>query len=175
MPEFHEVIHTRGQQTIGVWGTFASGLTVGALTLAQHTMDVAAIFTIAGERDTAQDDLDDARTAVKNNFEQLADVVIRFSRAVEGQIEPTSDLHGELADCRAIEPNAPENAVARGRRVIKVVARVNAERAAATPPLLALTIKHAVAGQPDITLAQLQTLVTNMPGLEQGPHWRSTL
>ncbi len=167
MPEYHEVVHTRGQQTIGVWGTFEATLKVGKLTLAQHTADVAAIFTVAGERDAAQDDLDLARATVRNKTTELADLTIRYPRACEGQIEPDSDLHGEIEHCHAIEPNTPENAVARGRRVIGVVTRYNAEQAAETPPGAPLTIKHAVAGEDDVTLADLQALVNAMPGLEQ--------
>lgn len=167
MPELHEVVHTRGQQTIGVWGTYAAGLKVGKLTLAQHTTNVTGIFTLAGERDSAQDDLDAARLAVKNQVAKLADLTIRFPRAIEGQIEPDSDLHAEIEACRAIEPNTPENAVARGRRVIILLTRENAERADATPAEDPLTIKNAIAGQPDVGIAVVQTLVTTMPNLEQ--------
>ncbi len=167
MPEYHEVVHTRGQQTIGVWGTFDEDLKVGKLTLAQHTTDVAAIFTAAGQRDAAQDDLDLARAAVRNKTAELADLTIRFPRAAEGQLEPDSDLHGEIENCRAIEPNTPENAVARGRRVIGVVTRYNAGQAALAPPGDPLTIKNAVPGGDDVELADLQALVNAMPGLEQ--------
>ena len=167
MPEYHEVVHTRGQQTIGVWGTFDDTLKVGQLTLAQHTTDVAAIFTAAGQRDSAEDDLDDARTAVHNQTAKLADLTIRFPRATEGQIEPDSDLHKEIEDCRAIEPNTPENAVARGRRVIGVLTRYNAEQAALPTPGDPLTIKSAVPGGDDMKLADLQAMVNAMPGLEQ--------
>lgn len=167
MPEFHEVVHTRGQQTIGVWGTFASGLKVGQLTLAQHTTDVAAIFTAASQRDSAEAALDDARLAVSNLRLSLADLTIRFPRAIEGQIEPGSDLHKNIEECRNIEPNTPENAVARGRRAVILLTAYNAERAAATPPDPEFTIKNAVPGEPDMKLSDLQGMVDDMPDLEQ--------
>lgn len=167
MPEYHEVVHTRGQQTIGVWGAFASTYKVGKLTLAQHTTDVAGIFTAASQRDTAEAALGAARTAVSNQLLTLADLTIRFPRAIEGQLEPDSDLHQNIEDCRTIEPNTPENAVARGRKVIILLTAFNAERAAATPPDPEFSIKNAVANAPDMKLADLQTLVDDMPDLEQ--------
>ncbi len=167
MPEQHEVVHTRGQQTIGVWGAFEASLKVGQLTLAQHTTEVAAIFTAASERDSAEADLDVARTAVSHQRTTLADLTIRFPRAIEGQLEPDSDLHKNIDECHAIEPNTPENAVARGRRAIILLTAFNAERAAATPPDLEFSIKNAVPGGPVMKLANVQTLVDDMPDLEQ--------
>lgn len=66
MPEFHEEVHTRNQQTGAVWNTHAPGFKVGKLTLTQHLANGAALFTAANVRDLAQDALDDAR-AVRDN------------------------------------------------------------------------------------------------------------
>jgi len=51
MAEFWQAVHIRGQQTIGVWGTFSASFQVGSVTLALHTADVALILTQVNERD----------------------------------------------------------------------------------------------------------------------------
>ena len=101
MPEFHEDAHSRGQQTIGVWGTFAPGFNVDTLTLALHTAEVNAIPAAAAARDTQQDVVDDARTARNNNFDFLSDLGVRAPRAIEGQLPAGDNLHGEIDDVRA--------------------------------------------------------------------------
>ena len=160
MPEFHDDIHSRGQQTIGVWGTFAPAFTVGPLTLALHTTDVAAILTAATARDTQQDAVDDARAVRDANFIFLSDLGVRAPRAIEGQIAVDDDLHREIADVRAIESTGQDSAQARIRRVISLWTRTNTKRAAAVPPLPALLVGTT-------TVAQLQTALDNHPGLMQ--------
>ena len=160
MPEFHEDAHNRGQQTIGVWGTFAPGFNVDTLTLALHTADVNAIPAAAAARDTQQDVVDDARTARNNNFDFLSDLGVRAPRAIEGQLPAGDNLHGEIDDVRALEATSQDNAQARVRRVLGVWTRYNARRAAAVPPLGALLVGTT-------TVAQLQTALDNHPGLMQ--------
>jgi len=160
MPEFHETVHSRGQQTIAVWSTFSPAFMVDVLTLAQHTADVNAMPAAAAARDTQQDVVDDARTARDNNFNLLADLGVRVPRAIEGQLPADDDLHGEIDDVRAVESTSQDNAQARIRRVLSLWTRYNAKRAAAVPPLPALLVGAA-------TVAQLQTALNNHPGLMQ--------
>jgi hypothetical protein len=160
MPEYHEEVHTRGQQTLGVWITFNAGFTVGPLTIALHTADVNAIPTAAAARDTQQDAVDDAREARDNNYELLKDLGVRVPRAIEGQLPAGDDLLGELDDVRAIEATSQDNAQARVRRVLSLWTRVNAKRAAAVPPLGPLLVGTT-------TVAQLQTILDNHSGLMQ--------
>ncbi len=160
MPESHDVIFNRGQQTLAVWNTFASTFTVGTLTLAQHQTDVAAIHAAANERDLAQDAVDDARSARDTAFAIISNLCVRVPRAIEGQIEPNSPFHDEIADCRAIDPDTQDKALARARRVINLWARYNTARTAMTPPLPVLTVGvYVVAG--------LQTAITQHPPIMQ--------
>ena len=160
MPEHHEVVHTRGQQTGAVWNTFNAAFTVGALTRALHAADVADVFTKANLRDLAQDAVDDARATRVAGYGVIADLNIRIPRAVEGQIEAASPFHGEISDCRDIVTRSDDSALARGRRVINLLTRVNVERAAAVPPLPVLTVGG-------VTVAQFTTLVNAHPALMQ--------
>lgn len=167
MPELHEEVHTRNQQTGAVWNTHAAGYKVGQLTLAQHLTNGSALFTAANTRDLAQDAVDDARAVRDNNFVLLSKLDVAFPRNVEGQLEEEDDFHGEVADCRAIEVVSQEDAIARARRVVSLVTRVNTARAALVPPLAAITVKHPDGSGTDVTVANLTTAMNNHPGLMQ--------
>lgn len=160
MPEEHEVVHTRGQQTNAVWKIFSPAFTVGALTQVQHATDIADIITKVTARDLAQDALDDARTARDVNGSVMKEIGVAAPRAIEGQITKKDDFHKEIADCRDIEPNTDANAMARGRRVVSVWTRYNTARAAMAPPLPAFTVRGK-------TVAQFNTMITGHPALEQ--------
>jgi hypothetical protein len=161
------VVHTRGQQTGGVWGQFAPTFKVGALTLTQHLTDVGAILTAANTFGLAVDALDDARAARKAKRLFLSDLGVRVPRAIEGQLADGDDLHDELSDVRKVDGEGEADVLERCRRLASVWTRYNAQRAAATPPLAALTVKAADGSNTDVTLAMLQAAITAHPMLLQ--------
>jgi hypothetical protein len=77
MAEYWQTMHLRGQQTIGVCGTFAPALQVGPLTLTAHTTDVALILTHVDERNVQQDVFDDAMLGCDANFDLIHDIAVR--------------------------------------------------------------------------------------------------
>ncbi len=135
MSEYWEDIYHRGQQSIGVWNAFAAAFAFGEVTKASHTTDVGALQTKANERDVQQDVVDVARDARDTNLAFMVDLCVRFPRKLEGDIKPTDSLHKEIADLRAINPDAPDTVASRTRRTISLWNRVNAPLLAAVPPL----------------------------------------
>lgn len=160
MAEFFEAVHQRGQQTLAVWNTHAATFQVGALTLAAHTTDVALLMTHVNDRDVQQDVQDDAVLARDANFGALRDIVVRVPQLIEATLEDDDRLHSDLGDVFAVDPNRTHGGMERARRVVSLWNRVNILRAAMTPALPALTLGAT-------TVANLQTLLTNHPGLLQ--------
>lgn len=160
MAEFWEAVHIRGQQTIGVWGTFASTFQVGPLTLTAHTADVALILTHVNERDVQQDSVDDAIFARDQNFDLIYDIVTRAPQLIDATLEDTDPLNNDLDDIFNVDPDTQHGVMERARRLISLWMRVNTKRAAMVPALPALTLGAT-------TVANLQTALTNHPGLMQ--------
>lgn len=162
MSEYWEDIYHRGQQTIGVWTTFAPALTVGEVTLASHTTDTAALQTKANERDVQQDTVDVARDARDTNLRLMEQLCVRFPRKLEGDLAPADPLHAEIADLRNINPDTPDTVAARTRRTISLWNRVNTQRAAAVPPLPAFNVGGTLVAALDTALTSQNTLLQNI-------------
>ncbi len=161
MSEYWEEIYHRGQQSIGVWNTFAPAFVFGEVTLASHTTDVNGLQTKANERDVQQDVLDVARLNRDGNLKFMEDLCIRFPRKLEGELAAADPLHAEIADLRAIIPDTADKIAQRTRRTLSLWNRINAQRAAAVPPLPAFQVGSNV-------VAQLDTALTNQNALMQG-------
>lgn len=160
MAEFWEEPHVRGQQTIGVWGTFAPAFTVGELTLAAHTADVALILTHVNEREVQKDVYDDAVSARDNNAAFIRDINVRAPGLIDATLSPDDDLRGDLGDVFNVDQRTIEGVTSRARVVISLWNRTNAKRAAATPPLGPLLVGTTA-------VAALQAAVNNHPSLLQ--------
>lgn len=160
MPEFWEPTHIRGQQTNGVWTTFASGFTVGELTLTLHISDVVLLLTHVNERGLAQDAFDDAISARDTNYNFLRDINKRGPQLIESVLAANDELQREIGDITGIDSKGQEATQERARLLVSLWTRVNAKRAAMVPPLAALTVGTT-------TLAQFQTALTNHAALLQ--------
>jgi len=160
MAEFQQEVHQRGQQTIGVWGTFDPSFQVGSLTLAVHTADVALLVTQADARGTQQDVLDDAMLVRDANFNAIRDTIVRVPQLIEATLEEDDLLQNDLDDIYSISPDSQASLQERARRVISLWNRANAVRAAKTPPLPALLLGTTA-------VADLQTRLSNHPALLQ--------
>jgi hypothetical protein len=133
---------------------------VNDLTLALHTADVALILTHVNERDVQDDVFDDAKLARDQNFELIRDVVTRVPQLIDAVLPDDDPLNNDLDDVFSVDPDSQHGAMERGRRVVSLWNRVNAKRAAMTPPLPALLLGTTA-------VADLQTALTNHPGLLQ--------
>ncbi len=169
MSEYWEEIYHRGQQSIGVWNTFMPGFVFGEVTLASHTTDVNGLQTKANERDVQQDALDVARLSRDANLRFMEDLCVRFPRKLEGDLAATDPLHAEIADLRDIVPDTSDKIVQRTRRTVSLWNRINAQRAAAVPPLAAFQVGTAVVAQLDTALTHQNTLMQNVEN-ERGKH-----
>lgn len=160
MAELWQVVHQRGQQTNAVWETFGPGFQVGSLTLADHKADVALLPVQADARGVQQDVLDDAMLARDANFDAMRDIVVRVPQLIEATLEDDDLLQNDLDDVYSVIPNSQANVQERARRVISLWNRVNALRAAKTPPLPPLLLGT-------IAVADLQTRLSNHAALLQ--------
>ncbi len=162
MPEFHQEAHQRGQQSIGVWGTFDPSFRVGALTLTAHTTDVGLLVTQADARGSQQDVLDDAMLARDGSFNAIRDIIIRVPQLIEATLDEDDPLHDDLDDVYAINPNSQASLQERARRVVSLWTRANTARLGHSPPP---PLGPLLLGS--IGVADLQTLLANHPGLLQ--------
>jgi len=160
MAEFWQAVHIRGQQSQGVWITFDSGFTVGATTQLEHAALVALILTHVNERDVQKDVFDDAVAARDANFNAIHDINVRAPQMLDAQIEDTDPLNNDLDDVFEVDPDSQHGNMERARRLISFWKRVNATRAAMTPPLPPLLLGT-------ISVANFETLVNNHPVLLQ--------
>lgn len=160
-------IHNRGQATVGIWQTFNPSFTVGEVTLASHSADVAAMPATAQVVATQEDVIDAARATRDVNMAIVRDLSIRLPRAAEGSLAPGDPLRKDIRDIRLIEPSSLDHIPARGRRTLSFWLALNAKRAAMTPAQPVLTVaKVGVAGQ--WAVADLQAALTGLETLEQG-------
>ena len=160
MAEFWEAVHIRGQQTDAVWLTFGPAFQVGTTTQAMHAADVALILTHVTERDVQKDVWDDAVKAVDLNFKFIHDIGVRAPAVLDEMLEDDDPLNDDLDDIFSVDPDTQHGCMNRARRVISFWTRVNAKRAAMTPPLPPVLVGAT-------TVAALQTALTNHPGLMQ--------
>lgn len=160
MAEYWQPIHLRGQQSIGVWGTFSVEFQVGSLTLAAHTADVALILTHVNDRDVQQDALDDAMLTRDANFDLIHDIAVRVPQLISATLEDHESLNKDLSDVFTVDPNSQHGCMERARRIISLWNRVNTKRAAMTPALPALLLGTT-------SVANLTTALDNHPRLMQ--------
>ncbi len=160
MAEYWQAMHVRGQQSLGVWGTFAAAFQVGPLTFQEHTTDVAGILTQVMARNTQQDVFDDAVLARDGNFRRIHDIVVRVPPLIDATLEDHDSLNQDLGDIYQVNPDSQQGGMERARRLISLWNRVNAKRAALTPALPEL--------QMDTTsVADLSTALANHSHLLQ--------
>jgi len=98
MAEFWQAVHIRGQQSQGVWITFAPSFQVGTTTAAQHASEVALILTHVHERDVQKDVFDDAVAARDANFNAIHDISVRAPQMLDAQLEDGDPLNNDLDD-----------------------------------------------------------------------------
>ena len=164
MAEQWQEVFIRNQQTRGIWKAHDEAFVVGELTLSQHAADGDSLLTLANARDLAEDAVDDARDLRDAKAEWLADLCVRFPRAVAGQLAPEDPMHNEVADVQGIEINSQADLADRGRKVVSLVTRYNAARAAAVPPKPALTLKPSNPDDDDVTIGAFTTELNAQSG-----------
>ena len=160
MAEFWEAVHIRGQQTDAVWFTHAPAKLVGTTTQAMHAADVGQIMTDVDARDVQEDVWDDAEKAVDLSFKFIHNIGVRAPAIFDETLEDDDPLNDDLDDIFREDPDTQHGAMKRARKVISFWNRMNAKRAAMTPPLPPVLVGTKA-------VADLQTALASHPGLMQ--------
>lgn len=137
--ESWQSIHSRGQSTNAIWNQHAPALTVGEMTLATHSADVALLPPAAQAVVTQEDAVDTARNARDAAVAFITDLAIRAPRKIEGDLLSSDPFHADLKHIRVVEITGLDTAVTRGQRVVSLWEKLNARNATlvpARPPLL---------------------------------------
>ena len=94
------------------------------------------------------------------NFNAIHDINVRAPQMLDAQLEDGDPLNNDLDDVFEVDPDSQHGNMERARRLIAFWTRVNATRAAMTPPLPPLLLGT-------ISVANFETLVNNHPVLLQ--------
>lgn len=138
MAEFWQSTHSRAQQTIAVWSTFNAAFTVGTLDLATHQANADLLFTQAGDAETEKDVYDEAVDARDANLELIHMLNTRVPQLIRSNLPDDDLLQNEVKDVLAVALGSFAKELKRARRLKSLWTRVNAKRAAQTPPLAAI-------------------------------------
>lgn len=162
--ELYQFCQNRANQTIAVINQHIPGLTVGGLTAATLSSLCANLDGLAQTRETKVADEDAARNAENLAFRALRTLVLSLPAAADAELDDDNAEEDKLAslldEVYSVTPRTTESAVARGRKLVAALTKINAWLASRVPPRPAIT-----AGGKSLT--DLNTALTNMPALEQ--------
>jgi len=159
-PTWQQIL-LRAQQSLAVWQQHSPTFKVGALTLAAHQADAAALAPAGQSAEDEQDVVDDARAARDAAQAAVSSMNVRLPRKLDGELMPDDPFHADLEDIRAVDSSdSRASTLTRGQKVVALWKKVNARNAAASPVLPALTVGGT-------TLAAFQAQVEGLPGLQQ--------
>jgi hypothetical protein len=164
MATYQEIL-TRGQQTIGIWEHFASGLNFGSLTLAAHSADVAAMPGADQAVVNAEAFIDEKRDLRSAKLADVKDIATRLPRLAAGSLAPDDSLQDDIDKIQRIDARSDQMILDRGQATLTLWTGVNTRRAAASPALPALTMPKAGGGT--WTVTDLAAALTAVPQLEQ--------
>ncbi len=140
MHQSWQAAHLRGQQSVGVWETWNAAFAVQGRTLAQHKTDLDLLLTQAQQVRDQEAVADAAATARDNNYNTLHDIATRMPSYLEAQLTADSLRKKELSRVFDVRPDSLRGLTERCRRLLTLWINVNADRAAAVPPLPALDL-----------------------------------
>jgi hypothetical protein len=136
--EFYQVTQTRAAQTVAVIKQFDPGLTVGGSDIAGLTAQANALEALAQLRDHALADYDAASNAEYQGFLTIQTLDFALPKAAESELDDTIDAESALLDllspAYAIKPRSTEFALARGKKLVSALTRINAYLGALNPP-----------------------------------------
>ena len=162
--EFYQSCQNRAIQTIAVINLHAPGMVVGGV----NTSALASLCTnldgLAQARDNKVADEDTARNAENLAYLALRSLTLALPRAAEGELDEEKleeeKLAGHLDEVFSLTPRTTELAIARGRKLVAALTRINAYLTTRVPARPAITS----GGK---GLADLQSALDAMPALEQ--------
>jgi len=160
MSQFWQLVQHRGQQTVGVWGTFSPALTVGVETLTTHGTLIDSLPALAQAVSDQEDVVDDKLAARDAARALIRDLYVRVPRKIEGEIPATDPFHKDIREIRNTDPKGMDDEVKRGQMTVSLWKKFNARRAAETPPKPAFEVG-------EFAVADLTAAMEGLPGQTQ--------
>ena len=159
--KFYYSIHSRGVDTVAVWTVFGSTFTVGEFNLASHAADVNSFNAHVLDLVNAEDALGLARSSRNDTFKWLGSVCSRSLQLMSGSLPKGHSLLGEIKKVYAIPGASMEAGNRRCLDLVGVWGRVNAFRAAQTPPQPPIKVDETVVSAFQSTLGNFALLITD--------------
>ncbi len=162
--EFYQANEIRANQTVAVIKQFDPALAVGGIDIAGLTAQANALEGLAQQRDHALADYDAANNAEHQGFLVIQSLDLALPKAAEAELDDNIDAESALLDLLssvyAIKPRNTEFALARGKKLVSALTRINAYLISLNPPRPAITS----GGK---GLEQLAAALDAQPSLEQ--------
>ena len=162
--EFYQVTQIRASQTVAVIKQFDPGLVIGGVNIDNLIGQANALEGLAQQRDHVLADHDAAHNAEHQGFLTIQALVLALPKAAEAELDDNLETESALLDLLspvyAIKPRTTEFALARGKKLVSALTRINAYLTSLDPP------------RPSITsggkgVEQLMAAMDVQPGLEQ--------
>ena len=162
--EFYQVTQIRATQTIAVIKQFDPGLVLGGIDINSLTEQVNALEALAQQRDHVLADYDAATNAEYQGFLTIQALDLALPKAAESELDDNLGAESALLDLLSpvygIKPRTTEFALARGKKLVSALTRINLYLSHLDPPRPAITS----GGK---GLDQLNAALDAQPALEQ--------
>jgi ribosomal protein L11 methylase PrmA len=170
MPKNWQIVHKRSEQTQGVWA-LDDGFTVRDLSKDMHEDHAAEVRTAAEEEEEAADVMDSAEAAVRGEYVFFESMNSAIGQRLDSEVPDDDALQRDVDQITGIRQSGEAAIDDRTLKTIVCWKKINAARAAATPPLGAVTVRG-------VAVAAYETRWTALPGLRQprevqAGDWRS--
>jgi hypothetical protein len=162
--ENYQIVQNRSQQTVAVINQYMPTLKVGGQSATDLTTAANALDTLAQTRDDALSTADQANNAENLAYLGIRTLDISLPQAAEAELNDDvpeeAGLISQLDPVYAITPQTTELALARGRKLVSALKKIDAYLAALPTPRG--PVKAGGKGATD-----LETLLNAHPALEQ--------
>ncbi|MES2657710.1 MAG: hypothetical protein V4689_03775 [Verrucomicrobiota bacterium] len=139
MPQSWQITQARALQTRGVWN-LADSFTVGGLSYDHHEDFLTELGDAATTAETNDNLLDTADGVLRTEYAFFQSMNVAIAARLDSEVEDADPLQRDVDEIRS----APSSRAAIDERTLKTVScwqKVNAARAAAVPPLPAITVR----------------------------------
>jgi hypothetical protein len=127
-------VNHRATATLVVWKNHFPSIVLGNVTADEFVARNMALPDLAQALANTTQRLDEARQARDDAAARLLLAVRRLPSVIEGSVDASAELFGDLAKVSGMQPTSFARMVARGRALAPVWAAANAWRAAQNPP-----------------------------------------
>ena len=126
-------VHTRGLETVGVWGTYAATFKVGEYDLVSHSADVHSLYGLITLRESAKSGVDNARSTRNTAAAEMRDICTRACKVIGGSLPRGHALHGKVSEVCGVKSRSQDGVQKKARKLVALWTDVNAYRAGLSP------------------------------------------